>query len=523
VKAIGIDLGTTYSCVMHHSRSGVDLVVETADGKELTPSVVHFSANGDVLVGDRAKSRLADDADNVAVGIKRHMGTEFRLEYNGNEYTPEGVSGVILRRLADDAASHFDVPIAELGAVITVPAYFGVGEREATFAAAVIAGLNCLELLPEPVAAAYAYGLADEPNRTSLVYDLGGGTFDVAVVGMHNGEPRVWAIDGDTHLGGLDWDKRIEDLLWEQVDQLEDVDDLRYDDEVMGLIGAACERLKRRLTTQESVNERVFLHSNTLELTVTRTNFEEASEDLLARSMTTLDRVIQSAMALGAPAVDQLLLVGGSTRMPMVRAALESHLGLPVRLADPDKAVARGASILADQIVADRAAAALRLSGQPPTASSGITMRRITSVLPKSLGILTHSSHAPLREEPYVQHFLKANTMLPIYRSEHVVATIVDNQDRAKIQIFEQAGVRESDLPADNRLLLEGEIVGIPPRPAGSPIKLVVSVTVDGRITVESVDGARPVKLEVEAFLHGVLDDDGVSAQRSIVSGLRLV
>lgn len=523
MKAIGIDLGTTYSCVMHHSQSGVDLVIETADGKELTPSVVHFSETGEVMVGDRAKDRLANDADNVAVGIKRQMGAEFRLEYNGNEYTPEGISGVILRRLADDAASYFGVPIAELGAVITVPAYFGVGEREATSAASDIAGLNCLELLPEPVAAAYAYGLADEPNLTSLVYDLGGGTFDVAVVGMHGGKPRVWAIDGDTQLGGLDWDRRIEGLLWEQVDLLESAQDFRYDDEVMGLIGAACERLKRRLTTQESVNERVFLQGTTLELTVTRKCFEESSEDLLLRSMTTLDRVIQSARALGAPAIDQLLLVGGSTRMPMVRASLESHLGLPVRLADPDKAVARGAAILADEIVAERTAADLRAGGQASLATDGLTMRRIASVLPKSLGILTHSSREPLREEPYVQHFLRANTILPVVRFEHVVATIVDKQDRARIQIYEQAGVRESDSPADNRLLLEGEIVGIPPRPAGSPIKLVVSVTVDGRITVESVDGSRPVTLEVEAFLHGVLDDDGVAAQRSIVSGLRLV
>jgi len=523
MTSIGIDLGTTYSCVMHHPDSGVDVVIETADGKELTPSVVHFSGGGEVLVGDRAKNRLADDAENVVVGIKRQMGREFRLEYNGNEYTPEGVSGVILRRLADDAAAHFGVEVAELGAVITVPAYFGVAEREATFAAAVIAGVDCLELLPEPVAAAYAYGLGAEPDLTSLVYDLGGGTFDVAVVGMHKGQPRVWAVDGDTQLGGLDWDTRIEGLLWLQVEQLENADDLRYDDDVMGLIGAACEVIKRRLTTQESVNERIFLRGTTLELTVTRQDFEESSQDLLLRSLATVDRVVEAATAMGAPAPDQLLLVGGSTRMPMVRASLESHFNLPVRLTDPDKAVAKGAAILAAELVAERNAARLHPGGPPAAASAGLAMRRITSVLPKSLGILTHSSLEPLREEPYVQHFLKANTTLPIVGYEHVLATIVDNQERARIRIYEQAGVRESDLPADNRLLLEGEIVGIPRRPAGSPIKLRTSVTVDGRITVESMDGARPVTLEVEAFLHGVLDDDEVSAQRSVVSRLRMV
>ena len=207
--------------------------------------------------------------------------------------------------------------------------------------------------------------------------------------------------------------------------------------------------------------------------------------------------------------------------MPMVRTSLEAHLALPVKLADPDKAVAKGAAILAAHLAPEIAS---NPTGGAAYGSPQVsTMRRITSVLPRSLGVLTYSSREPLREEPYVQHFLRANTALPIVGFEQTVATIVDNQERAKIQIYEQAGVRESDLPADNRLLLEGEIIGIPPRPAGSAITLKVSVTLDGRITVESMDGVRPVRLEVEAFLHGVLDDAEVSVQRSVVSGLRLI
>lgn len=521
--AIGIDLGTTYSCVLHHAVDGTDTVIETADGKELTPSVVHFAPTGQVVVGDRAKARLADDAENVVVGIKRQMGKTFPLEYHGNSYTPEGISGIVLRQLAADAATQLSSSVDDLSAVITVPAYFGVGEREATFAAARIAGLDCRELLPEPVAAAYAYGLSEEPNLTSLVFDLGGGTFDVAVVGMDRGAPRVWAVDGDTQLGGLDWDRRIEGLLWEQVEQLDGADDLRYDDDVMGLVGAASEMLKRRLTTQDAVTERVYVRGSTLELRVTRQNFEEASHDLMLRSFATLDRVVESARALGAPPINQILLVGGSTRMPMVRRTLEEQIGLPVKLADPDKAVARGAAVLAAKLLAESSRSVPVLLAGSPAHRGGIGMRRITSVLPKSLGILTHSSASPLREAPYVHHFLTANTPLPIAGWEHVVATIVDKQDRAKIQIYEQAGARESDLPSDNRLVLEGEILGIPERPAGSPITLKISVTVDGRITVESLDGAQPVRLEVEAFLHGVLDDAEVAAQRSVVAGLRMV
>lgn len=512
---IGIDLGTTYSCVMHRTQDGAFDIVESRDGGPLTPSAVYFASDGTVFVGEQAKEHLADDPENLVLGIKREMGREFALEYLGNEYTPEGISGLILRGLSEDACLRLSTTPSELAAVITVPAYFGVGEREATFAAARIAGLTCLELLPEPVAASYAYGLADEPELTSLVYDLGGGTFDVAVVGMHKGSPRVWAVDGDTRLGGLDWDRRIEDLLWQQVARDDDADDLRYDDDVVGKITAAAETLKRRLTTQSHVTERVFLADRTLELRVSRTDFESASIDLLLRSAETAKRVMRAATDMGAPDVDQVLLVGGSTRMPMVRAQLEKQFALPVRIVDPDRAVARGAALLAAKLVARPA--------EPSGRASNFDERRITSVLPRSLGVLTWSSAEPSRGEPYVQHVLHANSSLPIIDSEHIVATIVDGQDRARIQIYEQAGTRESQLPADNRLLLEGEILGIPPAPAGSPIRLRISASVDGRISVESMEGVRPLRLEVEAFLHGVLDDDEVAAQRATVARLRVV
>lgn len=523
---IGIDLGTTYSCVMHITDEGTDTVIESADGKELTPSVVYFGENGDVVVGERAKARLTDDAENVVVGIKRQMGKSFPLEYHGNGYTPEGVSGIILRRLAQDAAEQLSVGVDDLAAVVTVPAYFGVGEREATFAAANIAGLRCLELIPEPVAAAYAYGLSEDASATALVYDLGGGTFDVAVVGMHQGEPRVWAVDGDTQLGGLDWDRRLEDLLWEKVDEMDDADQLRYDDDVMGLVGATSEVVKRRLTMQEAVNERIFLRERVLELTITREAFEAASRDLLLRSLETVDRVLDAARRQGAPTIDQVLLVGGSTRMPMVRTALGSHLSVPVRLADPDKAVARGAAVLARQLIPSTLPQPVALPGSvAPTsrATTGLAVRRITSVLPRSLGILSYSSQEPLREEPYVQAVLEANTQLPITNHEFTVATVADDQVRARIQIYEQAGTRPSPDPADNRLLLDGEVSGIPPKPAGHPVRLRISVSVDGRIRVEPADGLSHATLELEAFLHGVLDDSELAAQRSVVSGLRVM
>ncbi|MFT4188842.1 MAG: Hsp70 family protein [Aeromicrobium sp.] len=517
--SIGIDLGTTYSCVVHQPFGGRERVVRSTDDSELTPSAVYFDAVGSVLVGEEAKRMLGRDAENVVVGIKRQMGQDFPLEFHGTTYTPEGVSGIILRQLAADAAADLGVSADDLVAVITVPAYFGVAEKEATSAAAEIAGLRCLELLAEPVAAAYAYGLADEPQLTSLVFDLGGGTFDVAMVGMDRGTPRVWAVDGETRLGGLDWDSAIQELLWEQVDELSDADDLHYDDDVMGAIEAASERIKRQLTGRDRVTERVRFKGRTIELRITRVAFEEATRGLIAQCLETVGRVVESAAGMGAPRPDQILLVGGSTRMPMIRESLASSLGLPVKLVDPDKAVARGAAVLAEQLADASRSAGVSLATRAGALGD---MRRITPVLPRSIGLLTHSSQEPWREDPYVQHFIPANTPLPIERHEHVVATIVNDQDRARIQLYEQGGAVVSDDVADNRIVLEGEIVGIPPRPAGSPLSLWVSVGLDGRISVESSHGKKQSSLVVEAFIHGVLDDAEVADQRQAVGGLTL-
>ncbi|EIV94659.1 Hsp70 family protein [Frankia sp. QA3] len=516
--SIGIDLGTTYSCVIHRGRDGAETVVETADGGELTPSAVYFGSGGHALVGEEAKRMLIRDPENVVTGIKRQMGRDFPLEFHGQRYTPEAISGIILRHLATDASQALSVPLSDLAAVITVPAYFGVAEKEATYAAAEIAGLRCLELLAEPVAAAYAYGLSDGPDVTSLVFDLGGGTFDVAVVGMYRGAPRVWAVDGETRLGGIDWDRRVQDLLWEQVDKLPNAEDLRYDEEVMGAVESASERIKRQLTGRGSVTERIRFHGQTIELRVARQAFEEASRDLVVRCLDTVARVRETATSLKAPTVGQVLLVGGSTRMPMIRDVLGARLDLPVRLTHPDKAVARGAAMVAEQLTTATSGSGRRdvRPGQPGDVT------RITPVLPRSIGILIHSSQEPWREDPYVLHFVPANTPLPIDRREHVVATMVNGQERARIQLYEQGGAVPSQEPADNRILLEGEIVGIPPRPAGSPLSLYVSVDLDGRITVESAEGKARTKLEVEAFIHGVLDDAELAEQRQVVGGLTL-
>lgn len=516
--SIGIDLGTTYSCVVHHGAGGERVVTNSA-GQELTPSVVHISESGDVTVGEDAKQALAEDPDNVIIGIKRQMGQDHPLEFAGRTFTPEGISSLILARLADDAAAELGVQREHLHAVVTVPAYFGVAEKEATAAAVRIAGLQCPELVPEPVAAAYSYGLAANPGKTSLVYDLGGGTFDVAVVGIDRGEHRVWSVDGESRLGGLDWDARIEDLLWEEFDRIEGSEEMRYDDDVMAAVASVSERIKRRLTGTDEVTERIRVGGNTVRLTLSRARFDEVTRDLMLRTFDAVDRVRAGAASAGAPPVDQVLLVGGSTRMPMVREMLSDRLDLPVLLADPDRAVARGAAMLSEQLLAARENRTIRVGEITMMARSA---GRITSVLSRSIGVLTHTSRDPYREEPYIAHFLPANAQLPITRQEYAVATVVRNQTSARIQLFEQAGNVASPIVEDNRPLIEGEIIGIPPGPAGTKISLRVSVSVDGRVSLEASAGDRARPVTVEAFMHGVLDAHEIEQQQRATHGLRM-
>jgi len=507
---IGIDLGTTYSCVMHCLPDGQEQIVPTAEGGELTPSVVYFDEDESVVVGGQAKGMLAKDPDNVVVGIKRHMGEDYPLEFHGKKFTPEAISGIVLKRLALDAAEFFHVDRSLLQAVITVPAYFGVAEKEATYAAARIAELTCLELLAEPVAAAYAYGADPNVNDSSLVFDLGGGTFDVAIVGMVSGQPKIWAVDGETQLGGLDWDRRLNDVLWDRLVTQGIDEDAIFDEEFTGALMREAELLKRNLSVHDSGTARLSFGGKTYSVSVTRDVFEEVTKDLVAQCMAAAHRVVSTAGSLGARPISRVLLVGGSTRMMMIRRGMESEFGVPVLIHDPDKAVARGAAILASKLSQKPGGIAL--------ASSQV--KRITPVLPKGIGIKVYSSQLPPRPEPYVMNILPANTPLPVSGKDVTVATIVKDQDTARIELYEQAGSTLSERIGDNRLLFDGQISGIPAGPAGSPIALTIVVEIDGRISVSAAMGKTRVPLNLEAFIHGVIDEQEFDEQASNVSSL---
>jgi len=525
--SIGIDLGTTYSCVIHHQPDGTDKLISSADGGELTPSVVYFDPDGSVLVGESAKSLLRTDPENAVVGIKRHMGEDHPLEHHGNYFTPEAISAVILKRLAYDAADYFGVEPSELQAVITVPAYFGVAEKEATHAAARIAGLDCLELLAEPVAAAYAYGIGPNANECSLVFDLGGGTFDVAVVGMNRREPRIWAVDGETQLGGLDWDQRLNDLIWQRLIALGIDEDAIFEEDFAAALLTESELLKRKLSTHDSGTSRLRFKGKSYNAKITRTDFEAASADLVAQCIRATRRVIATASELGARPVARVLLVGGSTRIPAIRTALEREFGLPVLSHDPDSAVARGAAILASKLdhpdtFSQARHRVRRAPGRAHRPDSVHNVQRIAPVLPKAIGIKTYSSALPPRTEPYVMCVLPANTPLPVSAHQVTVATILQDQTTARIELFEQAGAEVSERIEDNRLLFDGEITNLPPRPAGSQIRIQISVGLDGRISVAARDDAGGA-LDLVAFIHGVIDEDELQEQMAKVSQLMMV
>lgn len=508
---IGIDLGTTYSCVYSRAR-GTETLVPAADGADLTPSVVYFDDDGSVMVGAEAKAQLAFDPDNVVVGIKRQMGKDFPLQFGARTLTPEGISALILKRLVTDAAQTLKCRTEDIRAVITVPAYFGVAEKEATFAAAQIAGVECLELLAEPVAAGYAYGSNVESGTTSLVFDLGGGTFDVAVIGVDRGVPRIWAVDGETRLGGLDWDARLTEILWGQVVQQAGDDDLRDDEEFSGALIAAAEQVKKQLSQSESAPKTIRHGRQKFTFSVSRREFEAATRDLVLQCSHSVERVCAAALALGAPRIGRVLLVGGSTRMPMIRVQLGQMLGVPVEINDPDRAVARGAAVLAEQL-----GEPVRVNGW----DDRIGNVRITPVLPRAIGVYVHSSHEPWRPEPYVRPALSANTPLPIIAHEISVGTILDNQDRARIRLYEQGGAIVSERPEDNRLIFDGEVSEIPNGAGGAEIKLSLSAGIDGRITV-TARSRKNKPLPLECFIEGVLDDDQLSRQSEAVAGLTL-
>ncbi|WP_424187962.1 Hsp70 family protein [Actinokineospora sp. G85] len=496
---IGIDLGTTYSAVAAVEASGRAAVLPNRVGELTTPSALHFASASEVVVGTAARTAAVHDPDNALTLVKRLMGDEVELRYHGVAHTPESASALILRALVDDARAHLG-GVEPARAVITVPAYFGIREREATITAARLAGIEVLELLAEPVAAAVHYGCGPAAGSTStvLVYDLGGGTFDTTVLRVEGGDVRVVATDGDARLGGADWDARLAEYLVESF--VRAGGEITDEDEFTAKASGLAEAAKRALSAR--TEHRVTLRDGSIAVPVqvTRGTVTEVGADLVARTLEITRRCLASAAAKGYRRIDEVVLVGGSTRMPAIADSIGEALSITPRLFEPDLAVVLGAAQRAKEI-----------------AETGGAVAR--SVVPRSFGILLEDSHDPAGERTVVAHVVHQNDELPARRSAEF-RTILRNQRKVRVQVYEQAGDVASERTEDNRRVLDGLLDDLPDLPAAAKIRVELSVSANGLLSVEATEPKSGKTLRLQAYVDGVLDAAAESRLSETIKGL---
>jgi molecular chaperone DnaK len=503
---LGVDLGTTNSVVATIDEQGQVVLVRNTIGSEITPSVVYFEPDDSVVVGEQAQQAAAADPEHGVRLIKRQMGTEFPLLIGGQEHTPESISALILRYLVAAAPGGAG---ARPRAVITVPAYFGLAEREATYQAGLIAGIDVLELLDEPVAAAAHYGLTTGGDRTVLVYDLGGGTFDTTVLRVAGGAVTVVATDGHHHLGGADLDRRLLDVVQDRLQQVlsaEDFDQLMDDQQLLGGLELDVEAAKRDLSARMSREIAVRVPAGRVRVTVSRADLEAACADLVDTTTEIIGRVLTSARAAGAATVDDVIMVGGSARIPLLAERLQALTGRTPRLVEPDFAVAKGAALRAHQLLSTPQLTALARTAGGPQPRRAIDAGRVTTATPRAVGILVEDCHDPAGQRSFVEHLVRAGTPLPVTVAEERFGTILASQESVRIQVYEQAGAVASGEVEHNRRVLDGELTKIGSLPAGSVIRITVAIATDGRLSVVAHEPVSGREITLEAFVEGVVD-----------------
>lgn len=461
-KIIGIDLGTTNSVVAVKEGDNIT-VIPNAEGSRLTPSVVAFTKEGERLVGQLAKRQAIINPERTIMSIKRKMGSDYKVVIDGKAYTPQEISAMILQKLKHDAEEYLGEPVTK--AVITTPAYFTDAQRQATKDAGEIAGLEVVRIINEPTAACLAYGVNKEGEHKILVFDLGGGTFDVSILDVGEGVFEVLATSGDNHLGGDDWDQRIVDWMIAEFKKREGVD-LSQDRMALQRLREAAEKAKVELSSmpETTISLPFITATNTgpkhLELTLTRAKFEEMTADLLERVVGPVQRALSDA-GLTPNEIDKILLVGGATRMPMVQRKIRELLGKePTKGVNPDECVAVGAAIQAAILAGEHKDIVL------------------VDVTPLSLGVETLGG--------VFTKIIDRNTAIPVSKSQ-VFTTAADNQTQVEIHVLQG----ERPMAADNVTLGRFVLDGIPPAPRGVPqIEVTFNIDVNGILNVTAKDKA---------------------------------
>ena len=480
-KIIGIDLGTTNSCVAVMEGGNAN-VITNSEGARTTPSVVAFQKDGERIVGQVAKRQAVTNADRTIMSIKRKMGTAEKVEIDGKAYTPQEISAMILTKLKQDAESYLGEPVTQ--AVITVPAYFNDSQRQATKDAGKIAGLEVLRIINEPTAAALAYGMSDK-DQTIMVYDLGGGTFDVSILEIGDGVFEVLSTNGDTHLGGDDFDQRIIDYLVAEFKKTEGVD-LSGDKMAMQRLKEAAEKSKIELSTTTTSNINLpFITADAtgpkhMDITLTKAKFDELTADLVERTLTCIRNAMRDA-DITAAKIDEVLLVGGSSRIPAVQEAVKKEMGKePHKGINPDECVAVGAA---------------RQAGVLGGEETGVLLLDVT---PLSLGIETMGG--------VFTRLIDRNTTIPTNKSQ-IFSTAADGQTSVEVHVLQG----ERDMAQYNKTLGRFSLTGIAPAPRGVPqIEVTFDIDANGIVNVSAKDMGTGNEQKITITASSNLSDEDI-------------
>ncbi len=461
-KIIGIDLGTTNSCVAV-MEGGKPTVIANAEGARTTPSVVAFTKTGERLIGEPAKRQAVTNAERTISSIKRHMGSDYKVDIDGKKYSPQEISAMILQKLKADAENYIGEKVTE--AVITVPAYFNDAQRQATKDAGKIAGLDVKRIINEPTAAALAYGLDNEKEQKIMVYDLGGGTFDVSIIEIGDGVIEVLATNGDTHLGGDDFDNKVIDWMVSEFKKQEGID-LSGDKMAMQRLKEAAEKAKKELSSATTTNINLPFITATAEgpkhfdMDLSRAKFDELTHDLVEKTAIPVQNALRDA-GLTASELSKVLLVGGSTRIPAVQDKVKMLTGHePSKSLNPDECVAIGASIQGGKLAGDAGAGDILLLDVTPLSLSIETMGGIATRL------------------------IERNTTIPTKKSQ-IFSTAADNQTAVDINVLQG----ERQFAKDNKSLGQFRLDGIPPARRGVPqIEVTFDIDANGIVNVSAKD-----------------------------------
>ena len=483
-KIIGIDLGTTNSCVAV-MEGGQPVVIANAEGSRTTPSVVAFTKNGDRLVGEPAKRQAVTNADRTIASIKREMGSNYKVNVDGKAYSPQEISAMILQKLKTDAENYLGEKVTE--AVITVPAYFNDAQRQATKDAGKIAGLDVKRIINEPTAAALAYGLDNENEQKIMVYDLGGGTFDVSIIEIGDGVIEVLSTAGNNRLGGDDFDQKITDYMLAEFKKKEGVD-LSGDKMALQRLKEAAEKAKKELSSSTTTNINLPFITATAEgpkhfgMDLTKAKFDELTHDLVEKTAEPVTRALKDA-GLTASELSKVLLVGGSTRIPAVQDKVRSLTGHePSKTLNPDECVALGASIQGGKLAGDAGAGDILL----------------LDVTPLSLSIETMGGVAT--------RLIERNTTIPTKKSQ-IFSTAADNQTAVDINVVQG----ERQFAKDNKSLGQFRLDGIPPARRGVPqIEVTFDIDANGIVNVSAKDLGTGKEQHITITAGSNMSDDDI-------------